>query len=576
VAAAAYIERIGGRRRRGTGKCKISLEDHNLHNEILNSFENRHFRETHQISSRWKESLIVKDVTHNITSHHNASHRYRIMLYTERPVVIAEKPEAGNVYQGQIVIPGSTLRGALANLARPEVLRGADAAMYAEFKRFFVHGELKLSHLNPIEVSNGLGTPVAQIPMGLQQIEGSPDCCFTSVFQQLSKEKSFSGWIRLQNGLQKATYNTEPHPHVRINPDLKRASDGDLYTYEAIPAGRFYGGELYLKDNDWKSIGELLRVNINEPFELQIGKGRNRSYGQVRAVIVPMTEDEPPAWIHVPLEVRLKMTPANVLYITLATDSILQDQWGRFYGRFEEKWLAAELEAPDVQIMVAANDERPDQVVRTRLIESFDARSGLPRWRDKALLAGSTACLVFADGKRPSLDILKRLETTGVGVRRDEGFGRVIFNHPAHTGNWSGFANAIAIPQKLLDSVPAAPVEETQQAFDQRWKEKISRSIRGTVSEPICRSLAIQMMEYLPSNHSTDQQAHHSAVESLIESLKVKQVATDQSQKALYQEYKTAVDTITKLLEEIKNEQQHWRKAVILLAEALMNNREKA
>lgn len=556
VAAASYIERLGGRRRRGNGKCIISLSDQDLHEELLKSFENRHCGGTHQITDNWKS--LIEDASLKITPYHNPSRRYRIILYTERPVIIAEKPEAGNVYQGQIIIPGSTLRGAFAELVRPNDL---DDASYERFKKLFILGGLKFSHLNPLDVKDGIGIPVAKLPLGLQQVEDSQDT-FTSVFQKLSEQKAFSSWGYLQERFQKVSYNTNSHPHVRIDPDLKRASDGDLYTYEAIPAGRYYTGELYLSDDDWRSIGELLRVNINEPFELRIGKGRNRSYGQVKVVILPMSEDEPPAWIHAPLEKRLETTPVHELYITLATDTIVQDPWGRFYGRFESDWLAHELQMPDVQIM-AADEERPAQVVRTKLIESFDARSGLPRWRDKALIAGSTAHLVFANGKRPDPDILKQLENEGIGLRRGEGFGRVIFNHPAHTGQWSEFAEVISIPQELLAAINVVSERsaETQEDFTQRWKRTIYAEILGITSESICRSLARQLMEYV-------------SIDALLEKFEAK--SNQKAEKSSHEDYQKAVSIIVGLLNRAKDEGENRRKAVILLAEALLNNREKA
>lgn len=567
VAAAAYIERLGGRRRRGNGKCIIALDKPALQDKLLTSFEKRYFDgNTHTIDI--SELKVSQQAFEFVKPKSTLTHRYRIILYTERPVIIAEKPEAGNVYQGQIVIPGSTLRGAFAELARPGDLQIDDPARYDEFKRLLVLGGLKFSHLNPVEVSDGVGTPVAQLPMGLQQIEGTPDCCFTSVFQKLSEHKAFSGWMRLQDGLQRASYHTKPHPHIRMNPDLKRASDGDLYTYEAIPAGRYYAGELYLADDAWQNVGELLRVNIGKSFELRIGKGRNRSYGQVKVVIVPMAENDPPAWIHAPLEERLKATLANELFITLATDTIIQDTWGRFYGRFDPDWLADELQMPDVQV-VAADDERPAQVVRTKFVESFDARSGLPRWRDKALVAGSTARLVFANGERPSTDVLKRLETEGIGLRRGEGFGRVIFNHPAHTGQWSGFAEAIAIHSDLI--MPKR--KPTPQArFTDAWNEILKdlrtdncRHLWTAKYESAAQSMArylIQTLNQLPEQVLAD----------LNKSFLETAAGKDSAQR--YQEVaKFAHDQLHAVFTERRN---HWRKGVVLLAEALMNNREKA
>lgn len=568
VAAAAYIDRLGGRRRRGNGKCIISLVDQHLHNEVLESFENRYCHGTHQLTDNWK-TLIITDNDFEVVPYRTSSRRYRIVIYTERPIIIAEKPEAGNVYQGQIVIPGSTLRGAFAELARPGDLQVNDPMRYEEFKRLFISGELRFSHLNPLEVNDGVGIPVAQFPMGVQQDENSQDA-FTSVFQGITKQKGFSGWGLLQDGFQKASYHTESHPHIRINPDLKRASDGDLYTYEAIPAGRYYAGELYLKDDDWQCIGELLRVNIGKPFELLIGKGRHRSYGQVKAIIVPIDEDEPPLWIHTSIEKRLEMTSADTLYITLATDTIVQDTWGRFYGRFEPDWLAHELKISNVQL-ADASAERSDQVVRTKVVESFDARSGLPRWRDKALIAGSTAQLVFANGQRPSIGELKRLETEGIGLRRGEGYGRVIFNHPMHTGQQSGFTKPIVIPTDLL----MPKLKPTPQArFTVAWN-KILKDLRTedencqrfwTVkyeasAQSIARKL-IQTLSQAPEDVMAD-----------LEKLLSEPVTDKDSAKRYHEVVKFAYDQLQAVLIERRN---HWRKGVILLAEALINNRERA
>ncbi len=598
AAAAAYIERLGGRRRRGNGKCIISLVDQNLHAELLKHFENRYCEGTHQITPSWK-SLIAEEVSLEIASHHNASHRYRIVLYTERPVIVAEKPEAGNVYQGQIVIPGSALRGAFAELAHPNDLGDA---RYKRFKELFILGWLKFSHLNPLSEN---GIPFVQAPLGLQKKEDNPKD-FTSVFQYLTEQKGFSGWLPLQNKQsadnvadkkreekEKKITSTESHPHVRINPDLKRASDGDLYTYEAIPAGRYYAGELYLADNDWQNIGELLRINIDKPFELRIGKGRNRSYGQVKVVIVPMAENDPPAWIHTPLEERLKATPTNELYITLATDTILQDPWGRFYGKFSEpptdshnnsdsepaaQWLTEvfgmqpkeiRIESPDANKQDALNyDKRPAQVVRTKFVESFDARSGLPRWRDKALVAGSTARLVFVNGKRPSNDVLKRLETEGIGLRRSEGYGRVIFNHPAHTEQWSGFAKAIVIPSDLIMS-KLKPTPQVR--FTDAWNEILKdlrtdncRYLWTAKYESAAQSIARYLIQTL---NQPPEQVLADLNKSFSET-----AGKDSAQR--YQEVaKFAHDQLHAVFTERRN---HWRKGVILLAEALMNNREKA
>lgn len=571
IAASSYIQRLGSRRRRGNGNCRITLNDPILHEEILKSFENSHFKTIHPITNKWKD-LYISHPENSSIDYGISSHRYRMILYTERPVIIAEKPEAGNVYQGQTIIPGSTLRGAFAAITHPNEL---NAERYKDFKELFILGGIKFTHLNPMEVSGQTGIPTAQLPLGLQQKEDDKDR-FLSVFQILTEQKSSSGWALLKDDKEKVTYQTESHPHVRIDPVLKRASDGDLYTYEAIPAGRYYVGEIYLANKDIKRFADLLQVNINEPFDVWIGKGRNRSYGHCKVMIVPLAEDVPSTSIHLPLEKRLETTPDNELYITLASDTILQDKWGRFYGRFEKECLSSWLGIPIENIEIESPDKhdkecdkRPAQIVRTKLIESFDTRSGLPRWRDKALTAGSTVRVVFMNKQIKSIDVLKKLETEGIGLRRGEGFGRVIFNHPAHVGSWSGFSDAIDIPSKLVN-----PEDKPtpQNDFIDNW----SRILKSLHTGEYKHLWSAKYRDNAQSLARHLVQSLNQPPEEVLEELE--RISSDiKSEKHNFTYYQEIAYFTYCQLRTVFNEcPKYWRKAIILLAEAILNNREKS
>jgi CRISPR-associated protein Csx10 len=89
VAAAAYIERLGGRRRRGNGKCSISLSDNELHQMVLDSFATQYCGEEHNVKPEdILEKLQIRIETLQIIPIKNPSHRYRVILCTERPVII--------------------------------------------------------------------------------------------------------------------------------------------------------------------------------------------------------------------------------------------------------------------------------------------------------------------------------------------------------------------------------------------------------------------------------------------------------------------------------------------------------
>lgn len=569
VAAASYIQRLGGRRRRGTGACSIRLSNAALDEALLNVFGNRYCHETNVVEDdALLEALMPAHNTTFVPSEAEVtlSHRYRILLYAERPLVIAKKPESGNLYESQSFITGQTLRGALAGRIDPNSL---STDLYTAFKQLFVLGGLKLSHLQRLQPDADCETdyyPTAALPLGLQRIQGDDYNC-TSVFQEVTEEKGFDQTVQLRNStpshkFSKANLSTETRPHVAINAALKRASDGDLYAYEAIPAGTWFVGECYLTDENWSALGGLLQANPNEPFTIHLGKGRNRGYGECQILFEPMDIDDPPTWIHLPLATRLTATQPHELFITLASDAIIQDTWGRFFSKFDPSWLASEF---GVAVTIeTSTPDKPTQVVRTTLVESFDARSGLPRWRDRALVAGSTARLTFPNG-RPSLDVLKTIEREGIGLRRGEGYGRVVFNHPAHRGEWNGFASALSLPDAMMPKVVKRSVDER---FAEQWstilEDVLFNQSAAQAPEEIRRALARWLVEC----------SGRSAADILdeIQKLAANEKASDK--KSSKQRDRLLNNAIVPLLQKLVEdgvETRYTRRAIVLLAERLLN-----
>ena len=68
---------------------------------------------------------------------------------------------------------------------------------------------------------------------------------------------------------------------------------------------------------------------------------------------------------------------------------------------------------------------------RTRIVDNYNATTGLPCWRDKALAAGSMALIRLNERPNNWMEIMRKLENTGIGLRRNEGFGRIAF-HPVY------------------------------------------------------------------------------------------------------------------------------------------------
>jgi CRISPR-associated protein Csx10 len=66
------------------------------------------------------------------------------------------------------------------------------------------------------------------------------------------------------------------------------------------------------------------------------------------------------------------------------------------------------------------------------LVDAFNVYLGLPRWRDVAINAGSSVGFRLINPPDDWRERLNAVEQNGLGLRREEGFGRVVFNHPVY------------------------------------------------------------------------------------------------------------------------------------------------
>jgi CRISPR-associated protein Csx10 len=180
----------------------------------------------------------------------------------------------------------------------------------------------------------------------------------------------------------------------------------------------------------------------------------------------------------------------------LLTDAIVTDVWGRYEESFAASWIA-ELFWPTAT-NTAGWIKLRGQCAATRDVDSFNAARHAPRWRDRAVAAGSSVGIeITPDGlaalvsdwcaaKRDSTEGLadelaalrwriRQIEADGIGLRTHEGFGRVAFNHPVYAPG-SDLAEGLAIdqwPEGFRQSTRTTPLIE-EAKFRRQWDEKLT------------------------------------------------------------------------------------------------------
>ncbi len=551
VAAASYIRRLGGRRRRGAGRCTIQLnEDGNLHEALLENFG-----ATYGNVGQVKPVQLPDNTRTNNTPDKTIAKRFRIWIHAKRPIVISNHHEAGNTYQGRMDIPGRTLRGALAYAVAP-AKRDSD-----DFRELFVLGGLHFTDLHPLIKSKAYTALSLDSPLGLQQEENNSDNYRSVMVNAPIKTKGYKGRHLLADtypsakSLDNAKLQSETHMHPQIDPQTKRALEGNLYAYETPPSDLFYVGELTLQnDVTWETVAKLLGVHLEKPFDLSIGKGRRRSYGTSTVYIETLQANDPPMWMPLPLEDRLEADNTrqkSTITLTLASDAILMDTWGRYLQNFQTgNWLARLLGIHDYEIT--------REIIRTTIIKGFDMRAGLPHWQDIALIAGSSVTIRLKSDTWDA-DKLRQIERNGIGLRRSEGYGRVVFNHPAHSGIVEGF-KTLQIPSELLPAEEQATQKEfPRSGFYKVWRVELEKALPSSYDK---EADTMQALSRLLVEHADD-----ADLTKHINAFGASPAPTDKEAR-LSDDAKQAFND---LIEKLDNKYAgHRRQGIIILAEALM------
>ncbi len=518
VAAARTVRRLGAGRRRGRGACCIHLVNDGTAGEclptpaagqtyeevLLSRFERQHLDRQELTSPDLKPGAFVLSQAAGGDPLH-----LLVIARLDEPLLVSTKAEAGNEFRTVDLIPGSAVRGALAGRAATRhSLQETDGDAYAAFVRLFFRDALRFSPLYPTHrVSNDvyptLPAPLDVLSCGVYpgfaetdtatahgaksfalNHDLDPECprCRRE-YQKKVDLKPLSGFLSLQPKPQeevKIHYLTEMHVH--IDPATGRAAGGDLYSFHALAPGQYFLGELSCADAAaWEDVCRLAGLPHPEGFlTLRLGKANRRGYGQVTLWIRPRPADQEHPWYTSSLTQRVA-NPQTGLVMTLLTDAILPDRWGRFLTGLDAAWLSALL---GVKVTIKRS------FCASRGVDAFNAHLGLPRWRDVALCAGSSVGIEFTealpdDQRAQLLARLAVLEREGIGLRRNEGFGQIAFNHPLSDPQYAGCGavavdnNPIRLPELLRPATAGKHhVLVIETTFRQTWENFLTENRR--------------------------------------------------------------------------------------------------
>jgi CRISPR-associated protein Csx10 len=404
------VRRLGGKRRRGLGRCTLNFQCDT--SQALPALEDTPPR-LPPMSNSSAGATAIPDAPADA----DGWQMLPLTVSLGTPAVVPERT-VGNVVYSLDFVPGTYLLGHVTRLLQAHL----GDAVTAHIAR----GDIQVSNAYlEVDKQRGLPVPFAvhfdkdkggledgqKVWNLLQETPGKDQAT------QLKQHRS--GFV---GGFDGATLPIFDHvrfqqkTHNTINDERQRPTEeeGGVFTYEAMQAGTVFHGMLRMR----KAIADDLGRRASEWWKLltgpiRIGIAKKDDYGAATLEVAA------------PRDVRSDVKASgNTLTVWLLSDMLLRDKGLRPTAAIE-----AVAEAMGETLKVKLTPCRTQ--IRTRRTEGWHVTWGLSRPSYVGLMAGS--CVRFDVEGTLTDTALQDLEKKGLGERRAEGFGEVRFNHPLLT-----------------------------------------------------------------------------------------------------------------------------------------------
>jgi CRISPR-associated protein Csx10 len=422
VAGASLIERLGGKRRRGHGRCSARLDGLWDREEALRWLE----RNDPPNSPSLRGMDIIAASSQDDSGDGWLALPLRLTL--ETPVVVPAAT-VGNVVESLDYVPGSFL---LPVVAREIRRHGIDAeADIAAGNILVLAATVEIAGQRALPVPMALFTPKGSRPDGHPLGEArnrfvEPD----DADAQLQPLRL--GYVSLADPGELpefARVSLRVNTHGTIDDRVQRPTEdvGGVFSYAAIPPGTVLRSEIRLRQGLadrlaakgawWQSLARTCRL----------GRSKKDDYGLVR---IELPEGGPS-----PLTGRWarsgdRAEGTRELKLWLLSDLLMRDDGLRPDATFAAVCRPLSEALPEAGSIrpVAEENGRIGAEVRIRRHDGWQVQWGLPRPTLIGLQAGS--CLRVELERPVSRERLAALEVAGLGERRPEGFGQIRINEP--------------------------------------------------------------------------------------------------------------------------------------------------
>ena len=382
LASLFHLNFIGGFKSRGLGKIEVLIDGKDI--EDLEKIINNLKKEEKKINKDKIENNLIK---------------YSYTLTLDEPLILKAR-ELGNYVEVKKYLQGSTIRGALIE--------------------FFVKNGIELDKILKIKASDAIKGKVslASLFKTKYQING----------EDKKVDKAQTTIIEV-DGVKLERYSKQDFSivgnevSVKINSKTKSAESGMLFNSEYLSS--------YEKDGDknFKKI-ELMGdvelpkdlINKNQVYTIYLGKLKTKGFGKANITFKDYVETKEDIFSRIdkfngdiPKDEKEKLNNKTLITFDLQSDMILP--FNDIYNAQEQFKILANLSDK-----FEFNYNR--SFVNTAKLEGYNIINNV-RKIDELVFNRGSVFTFEVDNYKDELELLKKIEEKGLGLRKNEGFGRV-------------------------------------------------------------------------------------------------------------------------------------------------------
>lgn len=334
----------------------------------------------------------------------------KYQIRTLDPIIISS--ESGNQFMvpTKDYIPGINILGALA----ANYIQQKNLGIYfsqskpddANFLDWFINGKVSFSNAYKIDKINDNNFVTFPIPFSVQYVKNDESKILDLLYEESETQtKPFNGFGLLKDfRLYKTKIKKFTDPHHERNYATGAPKQNVFFNYESIEANQTFEGTIYGDDN---CIREFYK-QFSELNQIKIGRSKTSEYGKVQ---LSLTQPENKS------DDNIVLTEDETISLTFLSNVILYNENGFASGSIKdiERYLKEKI-SQDIGIEKA--------FLRTEEIENYVSVWKLKKPSEVSFQAGS--CLLLKV-KASDIEAIKKLQSEGIGERKHEGFGQIVF-----------------------------------------------------------------------------------------------------------------------------------------------------